>query len=189
VQTTSEKKEYKPGAEATAASMIGKEDKEGVRAPSAPPSNPPEVREQLYDAANNNNTEKARELLSTASEEDVNYADPGTGYTPLIMTSGWGNEEIAELLVCHGADVNKISNYGGTPLMRASWKGHLKMIKKLLEWGADDTIKDNIGETAFDRAKENGKPECVKVLESAAPLKERLLALKKKQTEDKIEMN
>ena len=31
---------------------------------------------QLYDATYNNNTEEVRELLSTASEDDVNYADP-----------------------------------------------------------------------------------------------------------------
>ena len=35
-----------------------------------------DIGEQLYDAAVNDNTEKVRELLSTASEDDVNYANP-----------------------------------------------------------------------------------------------------------------
>ena len=34
------------------------------------------VGEQLLDAAHKDNTKKVRELLSTASEDDVNYADP-----------------------------------------------------------------------------------------------------------------
>ena len=32
--------------------------------------------EQLFAATKNNNTEEVRELLSTASEDDVNYANP-----------------------------------------------------------------------------------------------------------------
>ena len=34
------------------------------------------IGEQLFAAACNDNTEEVRELLSTASEDDVNYADP-----------------------------------------------------------------------------------------------------------------
>ena len=33
---------------------------------------------QLYDSACKYNTEEVRELLSTASEDDVNYVDPNS---------------------------------------------------------------------------------------------------------------
>ena len=35
-----------------------------------------DIGKRLYDAAYKDNTEKVRELLSTASEDDVNYANP-----------------------------------------------------------------------------------------------------------------
>ena len=35
-----------------------------------------DIGKQLYDAAFNENTEEVRELLSTASKDDVNYANP-----------------------------------------------------------------------------------------------------------------
>ena len=56
-------------------------------------------------------------------------------------------EEIAELLLAHGADVNATDQYIYTPLRRTVDQGHLTLAELLIEHGADITTTDGSGVT------------------------------------------
>ena len=65
-------------------------------------------------------------------------------------------QEVAEILLEHGADVNFKSHCGvagdWTPLHHAAWRNHLAAVQWLLEAGADHTIVNRHGHTAEQTA-------------------------------------
>jgi ankyrin repeat protein len=81
------------------------------------------------------------------------------GVTPLIAAAGAGREEIVQLLLEKGADLNaqcpervitkgkkrprKITKYGGTALMYAVRGGHTGTVRLLLDKGADPNLLDD----------------------------------------------
>jgi ankyrin repeat protein len=67
---------------------------------------------------------------------DVNYRDPSSGSTPLMMACTYGFKNIAEMLIDHGAKVNLQADNGATALIGAA-RRHPKLVKLLLENGAD----------------------------------------------------
>ena len=90
--------------------------------------------------------EKVKEMISKG--EDANACDDH-GRTVLYYGAGGGSLEIVELLVTHGADVNKAATQwpyiGKTPLYIASQKGYLTIIDYLIRFGADMNKADNDG--------------------------------------------
>lgn len=86
---------------------------------------------------------------------------------PLNYAAWDGNVEICELLLKHGADVNKQDRFGRTALMDASFKGRIETVKFLLAKGANTEFKDKHGKTASDLAEENGFPELLELLEGS----------------------
>ena len=48
-----------------------------------------------------------------------------------------GNAKATQLLISHGADVNKARNNGTTPLSIAVQNGHTEVVKELLAANAD----------------------------------------------------
>lgn len=75
--------------------------------------------------------------------------------------------EIAEILITHGADVNKKTNKGMTPLMIASEAGNTLIVKQLIAAKADIEAKDKKGMTALMIASQEGKAPIVEMLLSA----------------------
>jgi hypothetical protein len=63
--------------------------------------------------------------------------DNDDGWTPLHSASREGHVDIVELLIQHGADVNKQTNNQETPLHLASASGKLEILQLLVERGAD----------------------------------------------------
>ncbi|ARF02847.1 SWPV1-288 [Shearwaterpox virus] len=64
--------------------------------------------------------------------------------SPLVVASKIGNEEIAKILILHGAGVNKKCEISGyTPLHVAVTYGNIKVVKLLLENGANPNSFDN----------------------------------------------
>ena len=54
-----------------------------------------------------------------------------------------GTEELVQILIDKGADLDLTDSYGMTALMYAASKNNVKIIQLLLENGADRTIEDN----------------------------------------------
>jgi len=64
-------------------------------------------------------------LLASGAKVDAN--EPILG-TPLKAAALKGNEEVAALLIAHGADVRASSGDGTTPLHAAAQGGHASMV-------------------------------------------------------------
>lgn len=122
----------------------------------------------LGDACLRWDVERVELLLSYGA--DVS-AGGGMDHDALYQLSrgGSGSEAagrvVVELLVRHGADVNRESGPGrGTPLHMAARRGHRMLTEALLDAGADIDARDSKGVTPLMRAVNCGKTEVVRLL-------------------------
>ena len=67
-----------------------------------------------------------------------------------------GHEEVARLLLEHGADVSVTDNDGASELHYASCLGHQTVAQLLMEYGAEVTTKDRHGATPICFAMSEG---------------------------------
>jgi ankyrin repeat protein len=82
------------------------------------------------------------------------------GHSLLHLAASQGHEEVAQLLVKWGADVNARLLDGSTSLHLASQnRGHLNMIRTLVKLGAIVNERDNAGWTPFHSALSCGRRE------------------------------
>ncbi|XP_034549277.1 ankyrin repeat domain-containing protein 50 [Notolabrus celidotus] len=103
-------------------------------------------------------------------------ADPGhrdhDGMTPLLLAAYEGNDDVVELLLEAGADVDETAGPDGnicaaaavTPLLAAAAMGHMKTVSRLLFWGAAVDAIDCEGRTALSLAAARGTVEVVRSL-------------------------
>uniref|UniRef100_UPI0037E827F7 ankyrin repeat domain-containing protein 50 n=1 Tax=Semicossyphus pulcher TaxID=241346 RepID=UPI0037E827F7 len=103
-------------------------------------------------------------------------ADPGhrdhDGMTPLLLAAYEGNDDVVELLLEAGADVDETAGPDGnvtaaaavTPLLAAAAMGHMKTVSRLLFWGAAVDAIDCEGRTALCLAAARGSVEVVRAL-------------------------
>ena len=76
----------------------------------------------------------------------VDIQDNVNGWTPLMRVACLtGNDEVAEVLIAKGADINKIDKSGKTVLMAASMNGHFNLVRLLVDKGADVFEKNREG--------------------------------------------
>ncbi|HRB72319.1 ankyrin repeat domain-containing protein [Flavobacterium sp. WV_118_3] len=71
--------------------------------------------------------------------------------TPLYYAIGKGDNEVVQILIDNGADVNIPDSYGNTPLMTAAdmFDDDATIIQLLLENGADPHQKNNYGVSVY----------------------------------------
>lgn len=83
------------------------------------------------------------------------------------------DQEIMDLLLENGADINDRDYYGKTPLFKFSFMSCKDIVEFLIKNGADVFAKNNEGKTALDlRLKNTNKDdEIVKILEKAMSIK------------------
>lgn len=105
-------------------------------------------RTPLHSAADKGDVPIALLLCKTTVEwrDPVNCEDRG-GVTPLHLAAAAGHEDLARLLLLHGASVNAQDNKGETPLHYAAGAGHVDVMRALMEAGADRCAKDSNGST------------------------------------------
>jgi ankyrin repeat protein len=100
-----------------------------------------------------------------ADGADVNARDNQFGGTALHGAAGYGQTEIAELLLIKGAKLHsKDDKYGITPLHYAAFRGHKETAELLIAKGADVNAKNEEGGTPSHLAAEEGHKQIVELL-------------------------
>ena len=99
---------------------------------------------------------------------DINWGnvyDGDGGVTPLIVATMHDHARVVELLLQHGADVNKADDLGRTPLILAAIEGYDRIVNLLLQFIDNDINKaDNNGNTPLTLASFNGYARVVDIL-------------------------
>jgi len=117
-------------------------------------------------------------LLDAAEEKGVldEYINKKEehGYFPLYIACKEGDDDIVELLLKSGANLEEKNEQGQTALMIAIQENkessHLEVIKTLLKAGADLLYTDNTGRTALDWAQQNDDDDVIRLLIQYAPI-------------------
>ncbi|KAF2428859.1 putative proteasome regulatory particle subunit [Tothia fuscella] len=104
------------------------------------------------------------QLLVEWKDFDVDAQD-SIGWTPLMMASSRkDSDEILDLLLARGADVNKTNNNAQTPLHFATSKNSLTTARKLIIAGASTRKKDKRQQLPLHRAAAIGSVPMLKLL-------------------------
>ena len=119
--------------------------------------------------------EKLRKAVTTGSIEVVNEylndvavdvnGQNEEGVTALHYACQKGHEDIAKLLLSHGADIEAMTNFNKfSPLLLSCYYGHASLTKLLLARGCKLNAVDFQGCTSLHRACKRGNAECVEEL-------------------------
>jgi ankyrin repeat protein len=101
------------------------------------------------------NLDCARLLVDRGAEVGPVSRNPMT-VTPLGSAAASGHRAIVELLLTHGAEVDRAQRGGFTPLHSAAHNGNEALVEILLTHGANPERKAEDGRSAADFARENG---------------------------------
>jgi len=97
----------------------------------------------IHDAAKTGDLAGVQAELDKGVDVDEDDSSWGSwGETPLQLAARYSHNEIVELLIDNGADVNvKGGNLGGMPLHHAAFEGHKEIVELLLAKSADVNAK------------------------------------------------
>jgi len=125
------------------------------------PEEQKKLNEQLIEAVNGGNADKVKKLLEKGAS-----ANAKDGYeTVLCRACDRKQDEIVDILLKNGADIDSRTDLGATPLVLASvHKENVKILELLIDAGAEIDAKDDFGRTALIYAAGFGDAEMVKFL-------------------------
>jgi ankyrin repeat protein len=113
----------------------------------------------LHIAAFAHNARAARALLAGGAEPDELATASFAQVTPLGTAATFGANEVAAVLLDHGADTERTSDHGNTPLHAAAANGNRELVELLLARGASSDAKTADGQTPADLAPNDGLRE------------------------------
>ena len=96
-------------------------------------------------------------------------------------------DELLQLLLASGAEVNQTNMMGQTALMGAAEQGHIGAMRRLLEANANADLQDLLGQTAIARAREHNRTDAIALIQQSAVEKEQAIALLKAITRGDLE--
>jgi quinoprotein dehydrogenase-associated probable ABC transporter substrate-binding protein len=117
-------------------------------------------------AAQNGKLQGAQALIAAGAQ--VNGSLAGGGYSPLMLATISGSDELVQALIAHGAEVNAANPGGVTALMIAAAGNHFSVASLLLRAGAEVGARSQDGRTALSIAQANNNAAVVKLLQEAA---------------------
>lgn len=99
---------------------------------------------------------------------DINYLNPETGTSPLMLAAALGYLNICNILIDAGAEINAHDHSGNTPIHLAiqGYGEAIPVVERLLEAGADPEAVNEDGLTAAMVAKKLDKDACYRILMS-----------------------
>ncbi len=103
-------------------------------------------------------------LLLLHKGTTVDQANTNFGDTALSWAAFRGDTDIVNLLISHGADVNKAGKQDITPLSLAARTGHVAVVRLLLQHHAHVNDADDRGNTPFSLAIASGEADVVELL-------------------------
>ncbi|KAJ9601260.1 hypothetical protein L9F63_000555 [Diploptera punctata] len=111
-------------------------------------------------AAGYGNIEAAQILI----QNNIINSQTKTLKTALLLAADLGSHDVVELLLEHGAEVDKSDSDYRSPLMRAAARGHMKVAEFLVQHGANINARDSRGRTAVLLAAEEGHHEVTELV-------------------------
>lgn len=109
----------------------------------------------FYNAVHSGNTTLVERLLSTGYRlQTIQFQG---GLTPIHVAVQDDNEEMVDLLLKKGADVNARTSWGATPLHLAARQGSRAVMDLLITKGADVNADTKNGDTPLHLAAANGR--------------------------------
>ena len=102
--------------------------------------------------------------MRSYSEYQSQKAEPGKGYSPLMLAAYHGQTDLVRDLLHRGDDPNNRDFNGNTVLMGVAFKGHVDVIRLLLQYGANPELKNPKGQTALMFAQMFGRTEAASLL-------------------------
>ena len=121
---------------------------------------PPDI--SIHKAVSEKNIQAVKQHLAAGT--DVNAKGLNNAKTPLHIAANVGHNEITELLIANGADVNAKSLHSQTPLHNAAVYGQKDFVELLIANGADVNATKGAGGTALHSAANFGHKEVVELL-------------------------
>ncbi|MFC4637436.1 ankyrin repeat domain-containing protein [Deinococcus hohokamensis] len=118
----------------------------------------------IYEAAAAGETAQVEALLET--QPDLLHTFSPDGFSPLGLAAFFGHDEVAELLLARGADVNAVSRNAMAvqPLHSAVAGDHARLAQALVRAGAQVNAAQHGGFTALMSAAQNGNSALVAFL-------------------------
>ena len=113
-------------------------------------------------ACRNGERTMVQQLLKAGA--NVNHQRSNEESTPLLIAMSWGNVDIVEDLLEHGADINVQVESWGTPLYGAAEIDNTNMVRKLLQLGASVNLTGGLHRRPINIASFNGNAEIVQLL-------------------------
>jgi hypothetical protein len=103
-------------------------------------------------------------MMGLLSEPSFLERPFGSNWKPLIFYSLFGNWQMVDLILRHGASVDATDDCGYTPLMFAASHGHWRVVNLLRSYGARINSQGHDGKTALMLAAAKGDMETVEKL-------------------------